>query len=345
MIPEIATALIAGGASVLGSGISAGANVAGSHKQYKYSARLMEKQFKYNKQMYDYQNAYNSPAAQMARLKAAGLNPNLIYGSGSANASGNATSAPTVGLPSAPSMPHFNFGSLGIQDAINTYYQTKLVQSQVRKNDADTLNVKQQAETEKNRTLTERYNGLLRDQQYIAERLKNEKTEAGKMYWRNEAHENYMILSETRKSLIANNALTDARTKFIQGPQTDEVRARIENLGASLLSHLAQANMFNANAALSRSKIAEVEKIAQYYGQQYLNAQTDGEKKKLDLQLAQDLYDAGIIDRGTTLQRHLYQIQISRDNALKEYMNDHPNFDPNDIPKFAKVIRNWFDNL
>lgn len=30
----------------------------------------------------DFQNSYNSPAAQMARLKAGGLNPNLVYGNG-----------------------------------------------------------------------------------------------------------------------------------------------------------------------------------------------------------------------------------------------------------------------
>ena len=41
-------------------------------------------------------NAYNDPAQQMMRLKAAGLNPNLVYGSGSVagNTSGAATSAP-----------------------------------------------------------------------------------------------------------------------------------------------------------------------------------------------------------------------------------------------------------
>lgn len=38
----------------------------------------------YNLQMYNLQNEYNLPANQMARLQAAGLNPNLIYGSGGA---------------------------------------------------------------------------------------------------------------------------------------------------------------------------------------------------------------------------------------------------------------------
>lgn len=40
-------------------------------------------------EMWERQNAYNSPQAQMERLKAAGLNPNLVYGTGAvANNSG-----------------------------------------------------------------------------------------------------------------------------------------------------------------------------------------------------------------------------------------------------------------
>lgn len=46
-----------------------------------------------NRKNWEDQNAYNTPAQQMARYRAAGLNPNLIYGTGSASA-GNASSLP-----------------------------------------------------------------------------------------------------------------------------------------------------------------------------------------------------------------------------------------------------------
>lgn len=39
-------------------------------------------------------NDYNSPVSQMERLKVAGLNPNLVYGSGSV--AGNTTSSPAL---------------------------------------------------------------------------------------------------------------------------------------------------------------------------------------------------------------------------------------------------------
>lgn len=47
-----------------------------------------EKQKAFQEDMWHQQNAYNSPEQQMARLKEAGLNPNLIYGSGVSGATG-----------------------------------------------------------------------------------------------------------------------------------------------------------------------------------------------------------------------------------------------------------------
>ena len=43
---------------------------------------------------FDRMARYNDPANQLQRLRAAGLNPNLIYGSGSQSASGNISSSP-----------------------------------------------------------------------------------------------------------------------------------------------------------------------------------------------------------------------------------------------------------
>ena len=58
--------------------------------------QLAEYEWNKNLEMWNLQNQYNSPAAQMQRYKAAGLNPNLIYGQGN---SGNATSLPRYSAP------------------------------------------------------------------------------------------------------------------------------------------------------------------------------------------------------------------------------------------------------
>lgn len=75
-------------------GLAAGAigglfGIGSGRKAYHRTKKLSQFQLGLNKQMFDYQNAYNTPAQQMARLKAAGLNPALMYGQGTTgNASG-----------------------------------------------------------------------------------------------------------------------------------------------------------------------------------------------------------------------------------------------------------------
>lgn len=91
-----AAAAGAGGAAFpYGAALSAVSGLIGSigsgRKAYHRSKKLMDKQFQMDKEMYDYQNKYNLPSAQMARLKAAGLNPALMYGQGT---TGNASNPP-----------------------------------------------------------------------------------------------------------------------------------------------------------------------------------------------------------------------------------------------------------
>lgn len=83
-------AIIAAGISTVGNAAVAAAS---NKRQYKNQIAAMEKQQQQNKDLWDYQNAYNTPAQQMARLKAAGLNPNLIYGSGTGGPAGPIPSA------------------------------------------------------------------------------------------------------------------------------------------------------------------------------------------------------------------------------------------------------------
>jgi len=97
------------GAGWIGAIAGAGASIYDSYqssKTAKYNtnktiaANQAEAQKAYEREieMWNMQNAYNSPEQQMARYQAAGLNPNLIYGSGSASA-GNASQIPKYHPP------------------------------------------------------------------------------------------------------------------------------------------------------------------------------------------------------------------------------------------------------
>ncbi len=83
-IPELVAAGIISGASSIAS------SIAGNEG----SRRSQKRADNYNKAQWNRENAYNDPSQQMKRLQGAGLNPNLIYGTGGSTAVGNAGPAP-----------------------------------------------------------------------------------------------------------------------------------------------------------------------------------------------------------------------------------------------------------
>lgn len=77
-------------------------------------------------------NEYNTPAAQVQRLKDAGLNPALIYGTGASVATGNSKGAAHAPQASAPSRPNIDFlGALSMgQDIKMKQAQTANIEKQ-----------------------------------------------------------------------------------------------------------------------------------------------------------------------------------------------------------------------
>lgn len=77
--------------------IGAGASLLGGFINNQYAQARSDQQWDRMNYMQDKMNAYNAPTAQMARLRAAGLNPNLVYAHGGAvmeSAVGNAPQPP-----------------------------------------------------------------------------------------------------------------------------------------------------------------------------------------------------------------------------------------------------------
>lgn len=119
---------------------------------YKRNLRL---QTDAQKELIDYQNEYNSPSAQMARLSAAGLNPNLVYGSSApAGQSGNAA-APAGHSPSGWNTADIARGMLQLQEMKQSNSMINLQESQAEKNRADARFTSMQAD---------RYNELVNTQ-------------------------------------------------------------------------------------------------------------------------------------------------------------------------------------
>lgn len=76
--------------AAIGAIAAAGISRNAQRRSNESNERLAREQNERNQENWREQNEYNDPAAQMARLQNAGLNPNYIYGSSSNSATGNA---------------------------------------------------------------------------------------------------------------------------------------------------------------------------------------------------------------------------------------------------------------
>jgi hypothetical protein len=79
--------LIMAGTAIAGNGANMIAQGKTNKKSREHAEKMYQWQLADNRYNWDLQNAYNHPAEQMARLKAAGLNPALMYGGGVGNMS------------------------------------------------------------------------------------------------------------------------------------------------------------------------------------------------------------------------------------------------------------------
>ncbi|AKI26897.1 DNA pilot protein VP2 [Microviridae Bog9017_22] len=108
VMPDSTLSAVAGAIPLVGGIISSAINnsdtAANNDVNRSFAVQQQQQAEQFNQQMWQEQADYNAPAAQMARYAAAGLNPNMVYGSGSV--SGNVAElpapAPKIEYVSAP---------------------------------------------------------------------------------------------------------------------------------------------------------------------------------------------------------------------------------------------------
>lgn len=144
------------------------------------SKRSQERANRFNIDMWNRQNEYNNPTQQMARLKNAGLNPNMIYGTSPTSAVGNADSvAPSKAAEYNFDNPLKDINLVSAQK--RTEAQTNNLESQNTVNEANAalLGSKQAGEMIKNdrsslglKLATELYNTSAEAQKMNLEQIK-----------------------------------------------------------------------------------------------------------------------------------------------------------------------------
>lgn len=127
------------------------ANMEISKYQAQWQQQENEKSYQRSLKMWNLQNEYNSPTQQMARIRAAGLNPNLVYGNGVTGNSAGSTPQYEPAKFNAPTMQAYRGWNLGISDATSQYLAYRTVKAQVDNMEAQNSLIRQQTATEATR--------------------------------------------------------------------------------------------------------------------------------------------------------------------------------------------------
>lgn len=129
----MAVAEIMGGIASIASPL---ASYFGQKSANKTNLELAKQGREHDVNMWNQQNAYNTPSMQMQRLKEAGLNPNLIYGSGNASA-GNADAAKQAQVPTV-SNEMASFAQASMIPTLSLYNDWQVKKAQIANINAET---------------------------------------------------------------------------------------------------------------------------------------------------------------------------------------------------------------
>ena len=209
--------------SLGGSLLNNNANQKAVEAQNRGNMELAKYQNDRNMELWNMQNSYNAPSAQMARYKEAGLNPNLIYGSGS-----SAGVAPPPPKTEAPQLQAYSRNDFGLAQASETALSSMLSVQQLENLKAQNAAVKASA----NKTNLEAA-GLV---------ISNSRNDILRR-----------IAEETQESVIE-GIITDTRTKNLRN-DIGQIDFQAKNLSLKIAKDLYDAGMPIATAQAKLSQI------------------------------------------------------------------------------------------
>jgi hypothetical protein len=246
MEPVTTAAVVTAGLNAASQGFNAAMQGSMNRKTREWNEKMYQMQRQHSLQDWTMQNEYNSPAAQMQRLKMAGLNPNLVYGKGADNVSGAVRSADVKGWN--PQAPEFNLGS-----TMGQYYDVRMKNAQID-------NLKAQNTAIVNDAILKSIQALNLGEDIKGKQINNKYLENLKLSQLSMMDQNIRkIQTDVDVSLAANE-----RAEIQTATNVQEAVERI------------------LNSRAQRSK-TEVEK--DYYRQQIQNLRKDNELKQLDINL------------------------------------------------------------
>lgn len=146
-------AAISGGASILGGILGKNSqssanktNLLINRENQKWNEKMMDKQNAWNLAQWNRENDYNSASQQVARYRAAGLNPYLMMQNGSAGSASSVTSAApgNAGMSNTVSPFDYSSAAAGVSNAVAQHFNNQLMAANVRKAIADAVGQEKQ---------------------------------------------------------------------------------------------------------------------------------------------------------------------------------------------------------
>lgn len=240
--------------------------------QFATSKKLMDYQNQINIQNWKMANEYNSPKAQMERYKAAGLNPNLVYGSLGQTAAGNLSSPSSSGVN-----PRTQFGGSAASFLIaaaqaknmqlqnkNLEAQNKQIEANIRKTDAETS------------SLTENTNQLVEFKPLRKDALNYANTMAKLGISREEAQSEYYETNAFLQSRIMLNQTTLQNDKHVlnvvetiqRKAETNKTIAQTSLIAAQTVLQGILGDYYTSGKELNQAKVSLTDEQTKLVGEQ-----------------------------------------------------------------------------
>lgn len=238
---------ISGAAQGVGNMISQAVQ---NKRNRQFQQNMYNQQKADNIKFWEMENQYNSPIMQMQRLKDAGLNPNLVYGTG-ANAQGGSIQSPKQ---SASDQPAVQVQTPNMMDLYN-----------MKKIDAQTALTEQSI---KNQQANERLTTITTALQSLAVTAKTTENEFLRARLENEAKKLVADIGytaeQTRTQKITQDSMQVGMRKTIQDTifQAENQKWTVQQLAQNLANSVTMNNKMKSELGLTNAKITS-EKLQQ----------------------------------------------------------------------------------
>ncbi len=298
-------------------------------RQFGYQMEMAKWQNDINRQNWQLQNEYNSPAATMARLQEAGLNPNLIYNGGSATTA--AGSMAPAANPGSPNIPDYGKYAHSFAASMSGLLDQALKAANIEKVVQETDNLK----TYQRSMVTDiQHKELLN----IFQNYANAKTQAEAEIWAD-------LLDERLIGMRANNFLTDSKRfltdvqkEYIKGPQTANTESSTARNVAELGLMEYRQNLLQAQAqeAIERALLTRYERTnisplkAKNIAAQLVGIMADSNNKVIDQEINNILLQHGINLR----ESGIYGI-VQKYKKNRMWVGDYRPYDPSDFSDYG----------